>query len=243
MKNKKAYIAVVCITLWAVLCIPDYREVASFVAARAETPVVVLDPGHGGIDGGAESSRGISEKDINLSIALELRKQLQQENIRVIMTRQSDKGLYGPKQKGTIRSLKTCDMKERKRIIDEAGAALTVSIHLNSFTQDSSVRGAQVFYPSEGEASVTSKSEEAARLIQQAFNDSINKEKKREELGKNDVFLFRDIRSPIVIAECGFLSNQEEAENLKEGVYQQQLSKVLKKGICTYLDENRDINH
>lgn len=104
-----------------------------------------MDPGHGGMDGGAQSSDGTSEKDINLSIAEQVKKQLEGEGVKVIMTRYKDEGLYDESQEGTIRSLKTQDMKERKRIIDDSKADLTVSIHLNSFTQDSSVKGAQVF--------------------------------------------------------------------------------------------------
>ena len=235
MKSKKVYIVVACVLLWAVLCVPDYRDVALYVFDRTPAYVVVIDPGHGGIDGGAESSDGTCEKDINLAIAMELKKMLEAENIKVIMTRKTDDGLYDESQEGAIRTLKSQDMNERKRIIDDAGADLTISIHLNSFTQDSSVKGAQVFYPSEGNDEILGESELAAKSIQKSLNDNINKDKKRTELGKNDVFLLKNVTAPIVIAECGFLSNPDDAANLKNTDFQSKISEILKDGICNYL--------
>lgn len=242
MKSKKVYIAVACMLLWAVLCVPDYRDVALYVFNKAPAYSVVIDPGHGGIDGGAESSDGTCEKDINLAIAMDLKKMLEAENIKVIMTRKTDDGLYDESQDSAIRTLKTQDMNERKRIIDDSGADLTVSIHLNSFTQDSSVKGAQVFYPSDGSEEIVGESEAAAKLIQQYLNDSVNKDKKRTELGKNDVFLLRNVTAPIVIVECGFLSNPDDSAHLKDSDYQGEISEILKDGICKYLTEKTAAN-
>lgn len=237
MKGKKVYILIACVLAWAVLCIPDYKEVASYVWKAADGVSVVLDPGHGGIDGGAESSDGTSEKDINLAIAMDLKERLEAEGIRVIMTRETDTGLYDGSQQGAIRTLKTQDMKERKRIIDDSGADLTVSIHLNSFTQDSSVKGAQVFYPSDGDETLVQESKRAAAIVQENLNNDINTDKKRTELGKNDVYLMKNITGRIIIVECGFLSNPEDASNLKDPEYQKKVSETLNRGICKYLDE------
>lgn len=162
---------------------------------------------------------------------------LEAENIKVIMTRKTDAGLYDGSQDSAIRTLKTQDMNERKRIIDDSGADLTVSIHLNSFTQDSSVKGAQVFFTSDGSREIVGESELAAKSIQQSLNDGINKAKKRTELGKNDVFLLRNVTAPIVIVECGFLSNPDDAAHLKNPDYQGKISEILKDGICKYLAE------
>lgn len=238
MKNRTIGYVVLAMLLWTVLCMPSYEDVVTYVWKSAARPVVVLDPGHGGVDGGAESSQGTAEKDINLAIAKDLRDRLEEEDIKVIMTRSTDEGLYDDSQEGAIRSLKTQDMSKRLEIIKKSHADLVVSIHLNSFTQDASVKGAQVFYPSGGDEKLVEKSEQAAKIIQGKLNKKINIDKDRTELGKNDVMLLRNIYSPIVIVECGFLSNPEDAENLKKDRYQEKISKTLKASICKYLQEN-----
>lgn len=238
MKNRTVGYVVLGLLLWTVFCMPSYEDAVTYVWTAASRPVVVLDPGHGGIDGGAESSSGMAEKNINLKIAKSLQKRLEAEEIKVIMTRDSDEGLYDADAEGAIRSLKTQDMYEREAIIKKSRADLVVSIHLNSFTQDASVKGAQVFYPSDGDGKLVKKSKQAAEIMQKNLNQKINVDKKRTELGKNDVLLLRNIYSPIVIVECGFLSNPEDAENLKKEQYQEKISKALKVSVCKYLKEN-----
>ncbi len=234
MKSKLVDFLVIAVLVAAVLSIPGHVETVQQVWKAAGAPVVVLDPGHGGIDGGAESGDGTAEKNINLNIALDLKKQLQEEGIRVVMTRSKDEGLCYDDGNSSIRSLKTADMHERRRIIEETEPDLTVSIHLNSFTQDPSVCGAQVFYPSEGEPDVVAKSKLAAEIMQAQINAKVNSEKERSELGKNDVYILKDPHSPIVIAECGFLSNANDLKNLKTPEYQEIISKTLKASICKY---------
>lgn len=215
------------------------EETSSSQQANLSKSIVVIDPGHGGMDGGAQASDGTSEKDINLAISKKLKRQLQKDGVQVILTRSRDEGLYDKNADGAIRTLKTQDMKRRKQIIEEAGADLTVSIHLNSFTQDPSVHGAQVFYPSEGDPEIVENSKAAAKILQDGFNEKINTEKARGEMGKNDVFLLRGAGSPIVIAECGFLSNPKDLQNLKKRGYQEEIVKVLHKSVCSYLQQKR----
>lgn len=235
MKNKLLNFLIIIAAVVSVGVIQSYEGLGQIMADIEKRPYVVIDPGHGGIDGGAESSDGTCEKDINLSIAEHLKEQLEKENIKVKMTRTSDRGLYEDKMRGSIRSLKTYDMKKRREIIDDAGADITVSIHLNSFTQDTSVRGAQVFYPEYGKGDSAGESKKAAEMIQKYLNREINSDHPRTELAKSDVILMRDVNSPTVIVECGFLSNKEEAYMLKKRSYQYKIVKVLKKSICSYL--------
>lgn len=239
MKSRLCNLLILCLILAALAVVPGYKDVKDTVGKMSASSVVVIDPGHGGMDGGAESGDGTCEKDINLKISIQLKKQLEKEGIKVIMTRKKDEGLYDESQKAAIRSLKTQDMKERKNIIDKADADLTVSIHLNSFTQDSSVKGAQVFYPAYGDEDTVESSKSAAKTIQENLNEVINIDKDRTELGKSDVFLFRDVKSPIVIVECGFLSNPDDAQNLKKSSYQKKIVKVLKKSVCSHLSDNK----
>lgn len=238
MKSKVIDIMIIAVLMWAVLSIPSYRDTVEQVWKATERPVVVIDPGHGGMDGGAEGGDGTAEKDVNLKISLKLKDHMEKAGVRVIMTRDSDTGLYDEGEQGTIRYLKTKDMHERKRIIDEAGADLVISIHLNSFTQDGSVKGAQVFYPSAGADELVEKSCAAAEIVQENLNLNINTDKKRTELGKDDVYLLQNVTCPIIITECGFLSNDEDLNNLKKDKFQEEIAKSLKVSICKYLEEN-----
>lgn len=236
MKNKIRYVILVGIFVLAVLAIPGSNDMKEYVWKAAGSPVVVLDPGHGGIDGGAEGKDGTAEKDINLNIALSLKKMLEKDGVTVIMTRETDKSL-GEDVPGAIRSIKTADLHARKKLIDESDAQLTVSIHLNSFTQDSSVKGAQVFYPAGGSKSLKKDNKRAAELIQEGLNKSVNTDKKRIAMEKSDVYLLVNNENPIVIVECGFLSNPEDLENLKNKKHQEIISKSLETSIFKYLRE------
>ncbi|MEE0771667.1 MAG: N-acetylmuramoyl-L-alanine amidase [Anaerovoracaceae bacterium] len=238
MRIKITDIIIVVMLLGAVISIPDYKENLRQVWKAAERPTVVIDPGHGGIDGGAQATDGTAEKDINLKISLKLKTLLEKEGVRVVMTRDEDEALYDDGQEGAIRTLKTSDMHERKRIIDDADADLAISVHLNSFTQDSSVKGAQVFYPSAGDERIVEKSSLAAEMIQDGLNKNINTDKKRTELAKDDVYLLREASCPIVITECGFLSNSEDLSNLKKDGFQKKISQSLRDSICRYLEKH-----
>lgn len=237
MKSRLASMLVIVVIVCTVFCLPVDKDITVGLKKISDVTTVVIDPGHGGIDGGAESSSGTAEKDINLAIGMLLKELLEKEGIQVVMTREDDKGLYNENTEAAIRSLKTEDMKARKQIIDEAGADLAVSIHLNSFTQDTSVNGAQVFYPTYGDTENLKKSEAAAKVIQSELNQNINTIKDRTELGKDDVFILKNITCPIVIVECGFLSNPQEAALLNKNTHQGKIAKSLKASICRYLEK------
>ncbi len=239
MKRRIIFYLILGVCVFAVLCGPGYRDIVTTVRQISDQPVILIDPGHGGMDGGAESSGGVSEKDINLDISLLLKKELQKQGMRVMMTREEDKGLYDESSGAAVRTLKTEDMKKRKRIIDETMPDLCVSVHMNSFTEDPGVRGAQVFYPSEGDEKLTACSKEAAAMMQKALNAGVNKAGSRSELGKNDVFLLRNITCPIIIVECGFLSNPGEVKKLSDSGYQRKISKVIAGSIAEYTQKDR----
>lgn len=199
-----------------------------------KSDVILLDPGHGGIDGGAESSTGMSEKDINLAIALHIRELAEADGWSVVMTREEDKGLYPEKDRQSIRSLKTEDLLARKEIISETDPLLVVSIHLNSFKQDPSVRGAQTFYPTDGDQNIIDESKRLAEVIQSNLVEGLDDGTDREALAKRDVLLFKNPVAPIVIVECGFLSNRSEAELLMQKDYQRKLADCIYEGILEY---------
>ncbi len=201
--------------------------------ATGET-VIVVDAGHGGVDAGASAKDGTSEKDINLAIALKLKEKAEKYGVHVVMTREGDSELLEGYDGSGGR--KRYDMENRKRIIEENNPVLTVSIHLNSYPADALIYGAQVFYPNEDntekEVEHTSiSSADFARSVQNAIEKAIPDGEEKEAAAKGDIFLFREIKSPIILVECGFLSNSSECEKLKDPEYQNKMASAIWEGI------------
>ena len=208
--------------------------IISQVEKNSSSEIIVIDPGHGGFDGGAESVAGVCEKDINLAISLSVAKLARADGWKVIMTREEDKAL-NKSENGAIRSKKTSDLKERKAIIDRVEPKLTISIHLNSFSQDRSVHGAQVFYPGKSENQTAAiESKKLAEMIQEEIKNGINDGTDRKAMSKDDIRILRNVTTPIVLVECGFLSNEEEAKLLENDQYQQKLAVYIYNGIMKY---------
>lgn len=191
--------------------------------------VIIIDPGHGGIDGGAVGKSGAVESHINLSIAQELRKLLEESGAYVIMTRERDVGLYT--EEGTVRKKKNEDLQNRKRIQEESNADIFISIHLNSF-QQSRYFGAQTFYPPDCEESRL-----LALSIQQELIRVIKNGNNRIAKQKNDVFLLKDCKIPTVLVECGFLSNPQEEKLLQKPRYQKKIAWSIYIGILNYFQQ------
>lgn len=180
---------------------------------KQEKWCVVIDAGHGGFDPGKIGINGALEKDVNLQIAEKLQKFLEAADVRVVMTRKDGNGLY---DEGSSNK-KVQDMKRRLAIIEEADPDLVVSIHQNSYHEEY-VKGAQVFYYETGE-----KSKYLAEMMQERLH-LLDQKNKRQAKGNNSYYLLKKTKKPIVIAECGFLSNQEEAAKLVTPLYQERLA-------------------
>lgn len=193
--------------------------------------VVVLDAGHGGMDGGAESESGIKEKEINLKIAEFLKCYLEQGGAKVIMTRKEDVSLHDD-DNASIKNRKRQDLLNRKKIANDSGADILVSIHLNQFEQ-SKYKGAQVFYEKN-----FPKSHTLATAIQNALRDNVDKTNNRVEMQIADNKLqFQNLNLPAVIVECGFLSNPEEALMLNTEEYQKKIALAVYVGILSYYNQ------
>ena len=225
---------------------------AAGIAATAR-PLIVIDAGHGGIDGGASAKDGTQEKDINLAIAQYLAEEIRKYPADVILTRDSDAGLYTDDGR-TIREKKREDLKKRKEIMQQPGVTLGISIHLNSFPQNESVYGAQVFYPKNqvAETDVQTEDKQAqttsktfAEKVQKSLETNISDGRERTAMPKNDILLFKNSTGNLILAECGFLSNPQEAEKLKTAEYQQVLSKAIWQGVneilCLKMNKKMEI--
>lgn len=187
--------------------------------------VVVIDPGHGGIDSGKVAINGKYEKEINLAISKFLKEYLENNNIEVYLTREDDNGLY----KENDKNKKSSDMKKRCAIIDTKNANVAVSIHQNSFTDDS-VKGAQVFFYTH-----SAQGKALASIIQQSIKDNVDKDNTRTEKSNDSYYILINTSCPTVIVECGFLSNDEEAQLLSSKDYQMIMAKAIGDGIIDYL--------
>lgn len=192
---------------------------------RVASPIVIIDPGHGGRDPGKVGTAGTFEKDINLKIALYLKNILESQDMEVILTRTIDKDLST-----TDSNFKSSDMKERVALIEHNHADLVVSIHQNSYT-DSGVYGAQCFYYSN-----SSEGKKLATLLQNQIIASTNQTKIREVKSNNDYYLLKYSNTPTVIVECGFLSNPEEEKLLLTDEYQKKMAWAIHLGILQYLN-------
>ncbi|NLC69296.1 MAG: cell wall hydrolase [Clostridiaceae bacterium] len=198
---------------------------------------IIVDPGHGGEDPGAVSDySGMKEKDLTLKIAFMLKEILEKDNYKIIMTRTEDILEY---EVGTtsIYEKRKQDLLRRKKIMDESAADIVVSIHLNKF-QEAQYYGAQVFYPPE-----SSESQKLAVYIQKALKEHVDPTNKREALvkeppkGQKPIVILRDLKTPTVIVECGFMSNPEEERKLRTEEYQLKIAEAIYKGIKNYFKE------
>lgn len=195
----------------------------------AEGRVIVLDAGHGGFDPGKVGVNGAKEKEINLQIANVLKEYLEAAGFTVEMTRTTDDGLYSENDANK----KSVDMKARVKIMEEKQPAFAVSIHQNSFTQESSF-GAQVFYYTASE-----KGKALAEVLQRTIKEVIADGNHREAKANDSYYLLKKSPCPMVIVECGFLSNSREAELLVTSEYQDKMAWAVCLGIVEYCREER----
>ncbi len=209
----------------------DLTSPASAVAEQRR-PILVVDAGHGGEDGGASGSDGTAEKDINLAVAKDIDSLSTLFGISTAMTRRDDRLLYdkyGEFDDYTGKK-KSLDLKNRLRFAYENGAELFLSVHTNKFP-DPSVHGLQVWFsPNDPSSS------KAAGLIQDYLNSHFQAgAAKTPKASTSAIYLLHNIRTPAVLVECGFLSNAEELEKLKTDGYRADVACVITSSVAEYL--------
>lgn len=201
-------------------------EIPTEDTANISYPIIVLDAGHGGMDPGKVGINNALEKDINLSIVLKLKKLLEKEGFQVSLTRTSDQLLAAPNST----SQKKDDMIARIEMVKQLDPYFTISIHQNSFP-DSSVSGPQVFYYKDSIESAT-----MAQVLQDILNNQLEPAKKRSPQANTNYYLLTRTPTPTVIVECGFLSNQAEADLLIQEDYQSRVAHAIYLGILAYYE-------
>lgn len=181
---------------------------------------------------GAESSKGTTEAETNLKIALKVQSLLEQSGATVLLTRSDENAIYDLDSK-TLRQKKISDIHNRVKIGNESSADIFVSIHLNKIPQQQ-YSGWQTFFQEGNEKSIS-----LAKSIQTNLNDSIQKENKRVPMKLNTVYIMKHVEIPATIVECGFLSNPEEEKQLLENEYQDRLAWGIYNGIMDYFYESK----
>ncbi len=199
---------------------------AQKVAAGVKRPVVCIDSGHGGDDPGKVGVDGTLEKDINLQIAKRLKQYLEASDVEVIMTREDDRGLYAEGD----RHKKMADMRNRVSVIDNAKPDLVVSIHQNSYHEET-VSGGQVFFYQD-----SVKGQALAEILQKRFDYVLGKKNTRQAKPNGNYYLLLHVKQPIVIVECGFLSNWAESKALESEDYQDRMAWTIHMGVMEYLN-------
>ena len=233
----KKYLSFICLILVA-MSVFLLREEKSYVTSVQENAskstikkfVVVIDAGHGGFDPGKVGVNGELEKNINLNIAKKLKEFLELNDCEVVMTRETDEGLYSASDSNK----KSADMKKRVDIIKETTPDIAISIHQNSFTQESS-KGAQVFYHVDSE-----EGKELAQIIQEQLKKTLKDGNRRVAKSNDTYYMLKKSICPLVIVECGFLSNHTEAKLLMDEGYQEKIAWSLHLGVMNYLNNHTD---
>lgn len=200
-------------------------------AEAAETePVLVIDPGHGGADGGAVAADGTLESDINLDIALRLEALAHFWGIETVMTRSSPDIEY-PAEATTLSAMKKADQYARAALVNSTPGAVLISIHQNNYPA-AAPWGIQVFYGQE------EGSDSLALLMQENLTAQLCSGNRRLAAQIDDsIYLMKKAACPAILVECGFLSNPDELEKLKTGSYRLELAAVMLASYLQYTEE------
>lgn len=186
---------------------------------------IIIDPGHGGIDGGAVGKNGSLEKELNLTLSLELKDALIKEGYKVILTREDDSLSYGENSKNKKRA----DTKHRLEIASGMPEALFISIHMNFF-KDSSAKGSQIFYSVKNP-----ESKDFALILKDSLNKHADSKNTREiKEAYPNIYIMRNIKNPAVLLECGFISNREEEKLLNTKTYREKIIKAICEALKSY---------
>lgn len=228
---KKKWFGILCAVL-ILATIFEFSKAWEAILVNAQqnegTKTIIIDPGHGGEDGGTTGEFNIQEKDVNLQIAVILQDLFETAGYQVVMTREGDYAI-GDNSLGTIAQRKSSDIKKRVEICNTTSADFVLSIHQNHFS-DSKYSGAQMFF---GKAAG---SKELAQAIQDSIVSNTQPQNHREiKQGESSIYLLNHVEKPIVIVECGFLSNREEAQKLMEDEYLRSIAFSIYLGGMEYL--------
>lgn len=211
------------LTILSAFAVHFLEPAADTVSLAESARVLIIDPGHGGEDGGAVAPDGTQEADVNLRIALRLNNLARLCGLDTALTRSSEHIDYPP-EAGTIAARKVADQKQRVELINSISNGVLISIHQN-FYPTAGPHGAEVLYAR------TDHSQEFGSLMHELLVQSLDRENRRVAAPiSEDIYLMRNVQCPAVLVECGFLSNPQELERLLDSSYETQLGLVMLSG-------------
>lgn len=229
MKKSISILLAAFIISFSIVAFQQIRLASADNYSVENVPVIIIDAGHGGEDGGAVGIDGTAEKDLNLSISLKLNEILSAMGYQTRMVRTTDTSIHNT-DADTVRERKVSDIHNRAAIMNEYENCIYVSIHQNKYS-GSSIWGAQTFYSPNNE-----ESKELAQLIQASIANNVQPDNKRviKQSGTN-IYVLYNATKPAVMVECGFVSNANELEQLKDDEYQNKMAFAISNGIINYL--------
>lgn len=230
MRDQRIFTILSTVLLFAVILFTQRDRLMPASSEQVTAKVgkcVVLDAGHGGIDPGKIGINQALEKDLNLAITLRVKEYLEAQDVQVVLTRETEDGLYD----ADASNKKVQDMKRRIEIIEQTAPDLTVSIHQNSYPEEY-VNGAQVFY-----YTGSREGQKVAELLQKSLVERLDPDNHRQVKANDSYYLLKKTSTPIVIVECGFLSNSAEAAKLCDEDYQDRVAWAIHMGVLQYLNE------
>ena len=229
LKNAFAYILYYTLIL-SVLVASSYGISTAATVMAQISPVegrtcIIIDAGHGGVDGGTTSCTGVLESQINLQISLRLNDLLHLLGYDTKMIRTTDISVYTEGQ--SIAAKKVSDLKNRVNTVNDTENAILISIHQNYF-ENGRYSGAQVFYNKAGER--------LSKEMQKDFISALDSSATRQAKESSGIYLMEKVNCPAALIECGFLSNQEEEAKLRDSGYQKKLCSVIACVVSRYLN-------
>lgn len=201
----------------------------SLKSPKTDSVDIVIDAGHGGMDPGKVGINNALEKHINLAIALKLKEYFNNSNYSVILTRTDDNDLSDP----DTTNHKTQDLNNRIKIINNSTPKCVISIHQNSFS-DTSPYGPSIYY-----YKLSDEGKLLAETVQNTLEENLSCNASRPAIPNDNYYLLKHSAFPMIIVECGFLSNPTEANLLIQDEYQDKVAKLIFRGVCNYLNSKK----
>ena len=223
LKKRNIILSMLALVFSLVLAVSLFPKASPAAAKKAKT--IVIDAGHGMPDGGAVGASGALEAPLNLDVAMHLAQCLKKDGHKIIMTRKDENGIFDDGAAST-REKKVSDMHAREKIMNESGADLFLSIHMNKF-EIAKYSGPQVFYAPQFE-----EGKALAEAIQKSLIADLKPEKEREaKMSDGNIYLLKKAQIPAILIECGFLSNPDEEKLLLNESYRKKLAESIAKAV------------